>query len=84
MKYTFLQVVISALTTAILVAGSIQAASANESNYKDAIVTQNQIRDFTDHPVHLGKAEQVFSVALEPVENIEDIAAIYEKDGGCD
>jgi len=84
MKYTLLQVVLSAITTAILVAGSVQLASADENKYEAGVVTQNQTRDLPDHPVHLGGAERVFSVSLVPAENIEDIAAIYERDGGCE
>ncbi len=84
MKYSLLQVVLSAITTAILVAGSVQLASADEYKGGAVVAVQNQMRDLSDHPVHLGGAERVFSVSLVPAENIEDIAAIYERDGGCE
>jgi len=88
MKNEVLKVLLLTLTSASLVAGMVNIAQASgepaDTQANQAIVAQDELRGFTDHPVHVGAEEKIFAVQLEPAESAEDMAAIYEKDGGCE
>ncbi len=88
MKNEVLKVLLLTLTSVSLVAGMVNIAQASGEPVSvqagQTVVAQDELRGFTDHPVHLGAEEKVFAVKLEPAESVEDMVAIYEKDGGCE
>jgi hypothetical protein len=88
MKNEVLKVLLLTLTSVSLVVGMVNISQASSEldnvQAKETIVAQDELRGFEDHPVHLGAEEKIFSVQIEPAEGAEDMAAIYEKDGGCE
>jgi len=88
MKNHVLKVLVLTLGSVTLVAGMTSLARASENVIVDKVeskvVADKELRGFKDHPVHLGSEEKLFSVKVEQTENVEDMAAIYDKDGSCE
>lgn len=88
MKNEVLKVLLLTLTSVSLVAGMVNVTQASGQSInvqaEQKVVAQDELRGFRDHPVHLGEEEKVFAVKVDPAESAEDMAAVYERDGGCE